>query len=193
MGARSPRPTGATIVPRLLDAVEALCAQGSPTDATMEKIAREAGVSVGVAYRYFESKDALLGATMDRMAERLAAAVTGSDDTTSATTALWQALEDNPAFARLVTWMVMNGQDVSMVMSKHPVVRDVARTAAERGIADPATVGGATALIGIAGGTYGALVNRAMGRDDDDHRLDDAMAEMLTDWIEKRSADGSGG
>ena len=56
-----------------------------------------------------------------------------------------------------------------------------------------ATVGGVTALIGIAGVTYGAPVNRAMARDPDDHRLDDAMAEMLADWIEKRSADGSGG
>lgn len=60
----------------------------------MRDIAREAGLSTGVADRYFDSKNALIGATMDRIGERLARAVTGSDDITKAMHALWQAVAE---------------------------------------------------------------------------------------------------
>ncbi len=188
MNERSRRPTGATIVPGLLDAVETLCAQESPSDVTMRMIAKKAGLSVGVAYRYFESRDALFGAAMERMAERLAAASTRDDDPSIAMAALWQVLEENPAFPRLVTWLIMGGRTASEVMSKHPLARDVARRAAEQGMADPAVAAGITLLLAIAGAVYGPTINHAMQRDADDRRLYDATAEMMTLWIEKRSA-----
>ena len=47
-------------------------------------------------------------------------------------------------------------------MSKHPLVREVATTATARGVQDPQTVAGITALIGIAGAVYGPTINRAL-------------------------------
>jgi AcrR family transcriptional regulator len=182
----SRRPTAETIVPGLLDAVERLCADQSPEGVGMRDIAKEAGVSLGAAYRYFDSKQALLGAALDRMAERIASAITASDDTAEAINSVWTELNANPAFPRLVTWAILNGQNVSTIMSKHPLVREVAITATARGIEDPQTVAGITALIGIAGAVYGPTINRALQRDPDDRHLYDTAANMLTHWIDRQ-------
>ena len=135
----------------------------------------------GFAYRYFESKEALLGAALDRMAERIAAAVAEGDDPAEAIAALWSALDADPAFPRLVTWAIMNGHNVSEITSKHPLLRDVAMTAAARGIEDPQTVAGITALLGIVGSIYGPTINRGLQRDPSDRRLYDTAADMLAD------------
>ena len=182
----SRRPTEETIVPQLLDAVESLCATENPDNVGMRQIAAEASLSVGVAYRYFESKDALIGAALDRMAQRLADAATGATDPGAAIEALWTALDANPAFPRLVTWTIMNGINVSELMSKHPVLRDVAAAAASRGHEDPQTAAGITALMAIAAAVYGPMINRAMQRDADDQRLYNSATDMLTDWIDKQ-------
>lgn len=158
-------------MPRLLDAVERLCATSSPEAIGIRDIAREAGLSTGVAYRYFDSKPALIGAAMDRIGERLAAAVTGSDDLVDAMQALWQAFDDNPAFVTIGSWMILEGLNVSKVMSKHPAARDLIRQATDRGIDDPQTFAGVVLLVGLAGAFYGPSVNRALGRPDDDQRL----------------------
>jgi AcrR family transcriptional regulator len=185
MNARSRRPTETTIVPRLLDAVEALCAERSPRDLTMRDVAREAGLSVGVAYRYFESRDALIGAAMERMGERIATAGTANDDPVKAMTALWRVMSDNPAFGRLVTTLSMSGRTVTEVMAKNPLARDITSKASDQGMPDPSTVAGITLLLGIGGSFYGPTVNSATGRDSDDHRLYEAVAEMFALWIEK--------
>jgi len=184
MNTGSPRPTADTIVPSLLDAVERLCSHEFPERVGMREIASDAGVSLGAAYRYFDSKEALLGAALDRMAERIASAFTATDESAEAIKAVWAALEANPAFPRLVTWAITNDQNVSEIMSKHPLVRDVAMSAAARGVEDPQTVAGITALIGIAGAVYGPTINRTLQRDLDDSRLYDTAASMLSDWIE---------
>ncbi len=176
-----------TTVSRLLDAVESLCAEMSPSDVTMRRIAAEAGLSVGLAYRYFESRDELLGAAMDRMAERIAAVAVG-DDPITVVSALWKALDDNPAFVRLVTSLILSGQDVSEVMSKHPLMRDIAKSAAELGMDDPKTIAGVTGLVTIAGAMYGSSLNRAIGRDPDDPRLYGAAAAMMALWVENCEA-----
>jgi AcrR family transcriptional regulator len=186
MNNSSPRPTEGTIVPQLLDAVESLCATENPDNVGMRQIAAEASLSVGVAYRYFESKNALIGAALDRMAERLADAATGATNPGAAIDALWSALDADPAFPRLVTWTIMNGINISELMSKHPVVRDVATAAANRRHQDPQTAGGITALIAIAAAVYGPTINRALQRDADDRRLYNSAIDMLTDWIDQQ-------
>jgi AcrR family transcriptional regulator len=179
--------TASTAVPRLLDAVEVLCAEMSPSDVTMRKIAAEAGLSVGLAYRYFESRDELFGAALDRMAERIAAAAV-SDDPITVVSALWKAVGDNPAFTRLVTSLILSGQNVSEVMSKHPLMREIAKSAAELGMDDPKTIAGVTGLVTIAGAMYGSFLNRAIGRDPGDPRLYDAAAAMMALWVEDARA-----
>jgi AcrR family transcriptional regulator len=186
MNGAPPNSAAGTSVPRLLDAVELLCAEMSPSDVTMRMIAAEAGLSLGLAYRYFESKDELFGAALDRMAERIAAAAAG-DDPIAVVSALWKAVADSPAFPRLVTSMILSGQNVSEVMSRHPLMRDIARSAAELGMDDPQTIAGVTGLVTIAGAMYGSFLNGAIGRDPDDPRLHDAAGAMMALWVEDGS------
>ncbi len=80
----------------------------------------------------------------------------------------------------------MNAHNVSEIMSKHPLLRDVALTAAARGIEDPQTVAGITALRGIAGSIYGPTINRGLQRDPTDRRLYDTAADILADWVDQQ-------
>jgi AcrR family transcriptional regulator len=178
-----------TAVARLLDAVELLCAEMSPSDVTMRKIAAEAGLSLGLAYRYFASRDELFGAAMDRMAERIAAAAVG-DDPNMAISAFWTAVDDNPAFPRLVTSMILSGRNVSELMSKHPLMRDIARSASKLGMDDPKTIAGVIGLVTIAGAMYGSFLNRSIGREPDDPRIYDAAATMMALWVKDGGASG---
>ena len=52
----------------LLDSVERLAATGPLSEITMRAIATEANCSVGLAYRYFSTKEELVGAALDRAA-----------------------------------------------------------------------------------------------------------------------------
>jgi AcrR family transcriptional regulator len=185
MNHRSRRPPQQTIVPDLLDAVERLCATSSPETVGMRDIAEEAGLSVGVAYRYFDSKPALIGAAMDRLGERLALAVTGSDDLTAAMHSLWQAFEANPAFINIGSWMILDGQNMSEVMTKHPAARDLVAWATADGVEDPQTFAGVVLLVGLAGAFYGTAINRAFGRPDDDQRLFQSAADAVSVWAER--------
>ena len=182
MNVGSPRPTEATIVPRLLDAVEQLCAIKSPESVGIRDVAQEAGLSTGVAYRYFDSKNALIGAAMERIGERLAQAVTGTEDLNEAMQALWQAFDDNPAFVTIGSWMILDGQNVSEIMSKHPAARDLIRQATTKNLDDPQTFAGVVLLIGLAGAFYGPSVNRALQRSDKDQRIFQSAAEAVATW-----------
>ena len=188
MNERSRRPTADEIVPRLLDAVETLCAEGSPADATMRAIASEAGLSVGVAYRYFESRDALLGAAMERMGRRLVEAASGHDDPSALIAALWRALEENAAFARLATWLTMTGRTPSDVMARHPLAVAVADRASEKGMPDPSGVAAVVLFLTLSGVVYRATVNRAVGRPPDDRGLEHDLAEMFARWMADQEA-----
>jgi AcrR family transcriptional regulator len=58
---------------RLLSAAESLLRDGGPDDATLRAIADRAGVSLGIVYRRFRDKDAVLRAVYARFFERVAA------------------------------------------------------------------------------------------------------------------------
>jgi AcrR family transcriptional regulator len=153
----------------------------------MRAIATDAGCILGVAYRSFHSKNELLGAALDRMAVRIAAVSTGSDDPAEALLKLWQTLDTTPAFPRLVNELVAEGKEMSSVRSGHPLIREVTRTARARGSADPQTIAGIMALLGIAGAIYGPTINRAIRRDPDDQTLYDSTAHMFKEWIEPQN------
>ena len=153
----------------------------------MRQIAQEAGHSVGVAYRYFSTKDELIGAAMDRIGERLASAVTSSDDLPAAMGFLWDAFEANPAFVNIGSWMILRGENVSLVMSEHPAARDLIEQATLQGVDDPETVAGAVLLVGLAGTFYGSSVNRALNRPDTDQRIHRSVAQALALWVSQDS------
>lgn len=158
----------------------------------MRAIATEAGVSLGAAYRYFESRDALLGATMERIGERLAETAAAHDDPASQLAALWQAMDANPAFARLATWLTMSGRTPTDVMSRHPLAHEVMRRSAGRGLADPDGVAAITLFLTLSGSLFRGTVNRAVGRAADDRRLDGALSEMFALWVGSRSSTADG-
>ncbi len=64
---------------RLLDAAEAVLTEGGLDHATVPRIAERAGMSVGVVYRRFADKDALLRAVYDRYFARIQGASSGRD------------------------------------------------------------------------------------------------------------------
>ena len=183
--------TASTTVSRLLDAVEVLCAEMDPSDVTMRKIAAEAGLSVGLAYRYFRSRDELFGAALDRMGERIVAEAV-VDDPMTAIPALWKAVGDNPAFPRLVTSFAMSGRYAPDVMSEDPLMRKITSASAALGIDDPETVAGVTGMLVLTGAMFAPTLNRAIGRDPGDPRLNDATAAMMALWVEDARARVSG-
>ena len=182
MNDRSTEPTTVPTVTRLLDAVEVLCTAKAPSNVTMREVAATAGLSLGVAYRYYASREELFGAAMDRMADRIVAAATGDTPMTSVN-ALWRALDDHPAFPRMLTSLVLEGRNVSEVMSRHPLMRDIARAAGDQGLRDPATVAGVTGIMTLAGVLFAPTLNRTIQRDPDDPRVYDAAAEMMDLWV----------
>ncbi len=189
MNGRSRRPTADEIVPRLLDAVETLCVEGSPADATMRAIAKEAGLSVGVAYRYFESRDALLGAAMERMGGRLVEAGSDLEDPSALIATLWQGMEQNPAFARLATWLTLTGRTPSDVMARHPLAIAVTERASAKGLPDPPGIAAVVLFLTLSGMAYRGTVNRAVGRPPDDRRLDHDLAEMFDLWMASQQSE----
>lgn len=62
-------------VDALIEATALTVAERGLADATTNHIAARAGVSVGSLYQYFESKDALIDALLDRSSQELAAVV----------------------------------------------------------------------------------------------------------------------
>ncbi|HAL49289.1 MAG TPA: hypothetical protein DCP37_16185 [Dehalococcoidia bacterium] len=64
----APRPNVAEkCIEQILDAAMVVFAQASFQEASMDEIAREAGLSKGAIYLYFNSKDALIGSILDRL------------------------------------------------------------------------------------------------------------------------------
>jgi AcrR family transcriptional regulator len=173
----SPETEPATIA--LLDAVERIFTRDPPSTVSMRAITKEADCSLGLAYNYFASKEELIGAALDRMADRITADATSIDDPREALLALVDSMQANAAFPRLVTWLLLEGHDVSSAMTGHPLIQGIAAIAAERSAEDPATLAMTMGLLAIGTFTYGPLLNLAVGREPDDSRLLEFAADML--------------
>ena len=64
---------------KILDAALNLFSEQGFHQTPVDQIARKAGVSKGLTYNYFESKDALLAAIIDRASERMTAVAGGKN------------------------------------------------------------------------------------------------------------------
>jgi len=131
----------------------------------------------------------LIGAALDRMAGRVTAQAISAGDPAEALPALLDAMNANAAFPRLMTWMVLEGHDVSGAMSGHPLMQRMAKLAADRGAEDPTTVAMTMGLLAIGTFTFGAMLNGTVGRDPDDVRLREAAADMYADWFPQEEED----
>jgi AcrR family transcriptional regulator len=147
----------------LLDSVERLSAAGPMSAITMRAIAEEAGCSLGLAYRYFTTKEELLGAVLDRAAEYITAGLDATDSPDQLMRLTWDRMAERPVFARLFTWTLLEGGDATEVMSGHPYLQILAQHAASLGDADPRSAAAAIAIITIGGGLFAPAINRAAG------------------------------
>ncbi len=171
----------------LLDTVERMCASMPPSEVTMRRIAAEADVSVGLAYHYFGSKDELFGSVLDRLAADIARGIDPEFGPDEVLREVWIRLRAAPAFARLIVWLILEGKDVSTVMSGHPLMAQVAVQAGERGDEDPPAAAATLILLALAGGFFGPPANRTIGRDNDDPALLEVLAGLLEQHTERSS------
>ena len=169
---------------RLLDAVDQLSASGPMSAITMRAITDEAECSLGLAYRYFSTKEELLGAVLDRAASYITGDLEATQSPGDLTSQAWKRMAERPVFVRLFTWTVLEGIDVTEIMSKHPFLQILGQQAASVGDADPKSAAAAIGIITISGGLFAPTFNTAAG-----HRPDDkAVNERLLQAVEAITA-----
>lgn len=128
---------------------------------TMRSIAGEAGCSLGLAYRYFETKEQLLGAVLDRAAAHITDGLSPEDSPEELAQHVWTRMGERPVFARLFAWLILEQQDVSAVMSRHPFLQVAAQTAIEAGDPDPGAAATALGTIVLGNGFFGPTLAKA--------------------------------
>jgi AcrR family transcriptional regulator len=172
---------------KLLDAVERLSATGPMSEITMRAIAAEADCSLGLAYRYFDTKEDLLGAVLDRAASYITTGLDATDTPGDLTRQAWTRMAERPVFARLLTWMILERGDITEVMSGHPFLQTLGQQAAFLGDADPRSAAAAIGIITLGGGLFTPAINSAAGNQPDD----EAVYERLTRAVEMIPAPSS--
>jgi AcrR family transcriptional regulator len=109
-GSPALRPTGRTeITDAVLDAAERLFAAAGPTEVSLRMIAQEAGVTYGLVYRHFGTKDVLLERLLERYAERWRTTLGEAPDYTLALEQLLGESYDTGPYLRLLAWMLLSG------------------------------------------------------------------------------------
>lgn len=160
---------------RLLDAVERLVTEEGPSAVTMRAVAAGTECSVGLAYRYFATKQLLLGAVLDRAAAYITADLESLQSFDQIARQTWQRMSERPVFAKLVTSMALEGEDFTAVMQGHPFLQVIARNAQNAGDPDPVSTAAAIGVLILAGDVFAPGINRAVGREP----KDDAIQERL--------------
>lgn len=163
---------------RLLDAARAAFAEHG-TDASLEDVARRAGVGIGTLYRHFPHRDDLVEALISGEVDRLgglSADLADADDAFAALRTWLQALVRHAlAFRGLAEQLVAaTGADNRLGSACH-ATESAGRTLFDRAkeaglVRDDARIGDAVDLA-----TAIAWVVERSGRDDPDHLLDLAL------------------
>jgi len=152
---------------RILDAVETLTASGPMSNITMRSIADEAGCSLGLAYRYFDTKEDLIGAVLDRAAAYITNGLGPSHTPEELVEHAWPRMAERPVFVRLFAWLILEQQDVSAVMARHPLLERAVRHAHQDGDPDPVVAATALGAILLGGGFFApAITDAARGEPD---------------------------
>ena len=138
---------------------------------TLRAVAAEAKVTTGLVHHYFESKDALLIATVRANSQRISAlaqaAMGETKDPGAAVAAVWRYLEERPAFRNIIVWWMSRGRDVTALMGEHPFLRTLGQLlAADDPASAPVRAGTAATL--IMAGMLAPSANRAVGLEPDD-------------------------
>jgi AcrR family transcriptional regulator len=109
-GSASSRPTGRSeITDAVLDAAERLFAAAGPTEVSLRAIAQEAGVTYGLVYRHFGTKEVLLERLLERYADRWRGTLGDSPDYALAMEQLLGSDYDTGPYLRLLAWSLLTG------------------------------------------------------------------------------------
>ena len=104
------RPTGRDeITDAVLDAAERLFAAAGPNEVSLRAIAQEAGVTYGLVYRHFGTKDELLERLLARYADRWREHLGDDPDYEKALVDLMGPTFDTGPYLRLLTWSLLTG------------------------------------------------------------------------------------
>jgi AcrR family transcriptional regulator len=152
---------------------------------SVRDIAAEADVTLGLVHHYYESKEALVAATLRSIAtdiDQVAAdGLTSTGDRGEMVRAVWRFLQERPAFPFIVSWWLLEGRNVTEAMGDHPFLQRLVASLGGAGDADGATLAGVVIAQLLGGTVLRVGINRALGRPIDDHALIDRMESVVVD------------
>lgn len=154
----------------------------------MRAVAEEAGCSLGLAYRYFPTKDDLLGAVLDRAAGFITEDLSPDEPLAVLAERAWQRMDERPIFARLFTWLVLERRDLTQVMTGHPFLQVAAQRAAQAGDPNPRTTAAALGAVVMGGGQFAPALNHAAGLASNDHAIYDRLLTAVAAMEPTRAA-----
>ncbi|MDE0804419.1 MAG: helix-turn-helix domain containing protein [Acidimicrobiales bacterium] len=94
----------------VLEAASTLFAEKGPTATSLREIAQAAGVNHGLLHRHFGSKQRLVRAVHDHLAQRLAATDPFREATTASALDAFHALEGNRRYWMVLTRAMLDGE-----------------------------------------------------------------------------------
>ena len=159
------------VVPAVLAACERLCERTVPSGFTIVDLADEADITTSLLYFYFDSKEAIVRATMQAIATEADHVASAHDDPADMVDAVRRFMWVRPAFPRMATALYLEGQDITELMGSHPFIERLIPAAASMADGDPVTSAGRAIIDILATATIGRGVNRALGREPDDPRI----------------------
>ena len=174
------RPSGRDEVTyALLSATEELCTVRQPSSFTVADIAREANTTTSLLYFYFDSKDDIILATLRWIASDLDALAAEAATPGAMAAVAGAALADRPAFARIISWLILEGRSVTDAMGNHPFLRRLMTTLAANASDDPRTRAGVVVSILLSQSLLSGTINVALGRESDDQRLPEELDRVI--------------
>lgn len=162
----------------LIAACDRLCGERMPSSVTVRQVAAEAHVATGLVHHYFESKEALLVATVRSASAEIGAeaqaVLESTGDPGAAIASWWRFLERRPAFRRIIVWWVADGGDVNEMIGTPTWSGTLARILAPR---HPQSASVRAGLVGtlVMAGMLAPGANRSAGLD----AADDSIAREL--------------
>jgi AcrR family transcriptional regulator len=174
----------------LLSAAANLCSARLPSSVSIRDIASEAQVNPSLVYFYFDSKDDLLRAALDELAEDIAAEAERQPDAAETLRSVMGRMSHDSAFPRIVTGLALDGRNVTEEMSGHPFLQLLAsRIAEEYPGEDVETRVGVALVATLSIGVHLPIVNTILGRSATDDELLTAICDTVLGAIDNSSGE----
>ena len=171
----------------LRTATETLCARRNPASVSVRHIAAEAGLSPGLVYHYYESREQLFGATLLAIARDMIETIETADSAAAMTRIVLDTMHERPAFARMVTALHLDGHDVTELMGEHPLVEEL--IASEGSDTQARVLAAAAVGILLSAGVYSDVLLDVVDAPAARDALKEAQANALASLFEDHPSD----